>query len=201
VNCHSGPALTDADFHKMGVRDLDTEFTNNPIAGDPRDQGDDIGREAVTGLIEDKWKFLTPTLYNVPKDVFHAGIPGNGTTPEGKTRNGVEIAVTYMLTGDDTFIINNETVNVGKGITIDDPRWTNNSDISDSDKEDLVQFIFNALRDRNYDHKYRPGVDGGILENVFSEFNTAGPNGETIQICSPNNDMTSQGGFGVICND
>ena len=196
VNCHNGPALTDGDFHKMGVRDLSSDFTNNPIAGPFANGDDDMGRMAVTGLIEDRWKFLTPTLYNVPKDVFHGGIPG------ASNRAGVEIAVNYMLKGTGTYEDRNgNLVDVGKGVIIEDPNWTDNSDISENDQDDLVAFIFNALRDRNYDQKYRPGVDGGNLEKVFSEFNIAGTNGSTVVICSPNNDENSQGGLGVICND
>jgi cytochrome c peroxidase len=47
--CHGGPLLSDQNFHYIGVR--------------PRDE--DKGREIVTGSINDRGRFKTPTLRNV----------------------------------------------------------------------------------------------------------------------------------------
>ena len=48
ASCHTPPLFTDNRFHNIGVR---------PVA-------EDVGRQAVTGLFEDRGKFRTPTLRN-----------------------------------------------------------------------------------------------------------------------------------------
>jgi cytochrome c peroxidase len=47
--CHGGPLLSDQNFHNIGVRP----------------QVEDIGREIVTGSVNDRARFKTPTLRNV----------------------------------------------------------------------------------------------------------------------------------------
>jgi cytochrome c peroxidase len=47
--CHDGPLLSDQDFHNVGVRP----------------QAEDFGRALVTGLVNDRAKFKTPSLRNV----------------------------------------------------------------------------------------------------------------------------------------
>ncbi len=60
AGCHSGPLLSDQDFHAMG----------QPPIGPGRQQGEDgysrdIGRAAVTQMPEDLYAFRTPMLRNV----------------------------------------------------------------------------------------------------------------------------------------
>ncbi|MBK7933738.1 MAG: hypothetical protein IPK01_09600 [Acidobacteria bacterium] len=57
--CHGGPLLSDNNYHNIGVRP----------------QNEDIGRGAVTGLVEDNGRFKTPTLRNVSLrgPFFHNG--------------------------------------------------------------------------------------------------------------------------------
>jgi cytochrome c peroxidase len=61
--CHSGPFQTDQDFHAIGVPQI------GPGKGDNQDGysdgRDDFGREQVTGNINDRFKFRTPTLRQV----------------------------------------------------------------------------------------------------------------------------------------
>jgi len=61
--CHNGPFLTDHQFYSTGVPQI------GPGKGDNQsgysDGHDDFGREAVTGDINDRFKFRTPTLRQV----------------------------------------------------------------------------------------------------------------------------------------
>jgi cytochrome c peroxidase len=62
-SCHSGVFQTDHDFHAVGMPQI------GPGKGDDLpgfDEGlDDFGRERVTGMEEDRFRFRTPTLRNV----------------------------------------------------------------------------------------------------------------------------------------
>jgi len=53
--CHRGPLLTDQQFHNTGVVVLGPGL----VGGGP-----DVGRAAVTGLAEDRYRFRTPPLRN-----------------------------------------------------------------------------------------------------------------------------------------
>ena len=59
VSCHSGPLLTDLDFHAIAMPRL------GPFKGLGMEGRDDFGRELVTGNPTDRDKFRTPTLRNV----------------------------------------------------------------------------------------------------------------------------------------
>jgi len=59
ASCHSGKFLTDHQFHAIGVPPV------GPGKGVGIDGYDDYGREGVTDLIEDRYKFKTPALRNV----------------------------------------------------------------------------------------------------------------------------------------
>lgn len=59
ASCHSGPLLTDHDFHAVGVPQV------GPGKGDGPDGRDDFGRERVTSDPADRFKFRTPSLRNV----------------------------------------------------------------------------------------------------------------------------------------
>ena len=58
-NCHSGTFQTDHDFHAIAMPQI------GPGKGDGFDGRDDYGRERVTHVIEDRYRFRTPTLRNV----------------------------------------------------------------------------------------------------------------------------------------
>jgi len=57
--CHAGPFQTDHDFHAIAMPQI------GPGKGDGPSGRDDFGRERVTGLAEDRFKFRTPSLRNV----------------------------------------------------------------------------------------------------------------------------------------
>lgn len=58
-SCHSGPLQTDHQFHAIGIPQV------GPGKGDGPSGHDDFGREQVTGDINDRYRFRTPTLRNV----------------------------------------------------------------------------------------------------------------------------------------
>lgn len=57
--CHSGVFQTDHAFHAIAMPQI------GPGKGDGANGHDDYGRERVTGAIEDRYRFRTPTLRNV----------------------------------------------------------------------------------------------------------------------------------------
>ena len=59
ADCHSGTYLTDLDFHAIAMPQI------GPGKGDGPRFDDDWGRGRETGLVEDRYKFRTPTLRNV----------------------------------------------------------------------------------------------------------------------------------------
>ncbi len=59
ATCHSGPLLTDQEFHAVSVPQL------GPGKGHGDDGLSDFGREAVSGDASDRYKFRTPSLRNV----------------------------------------------------------------------------------------------------------------------------------------
>lgn len=67
VQCHSGPALSDGNFHALGTKDL-----QNALPGDPAH----LGRGGYTLNPDDMFKFKTPTLYNLEGEIFffHGGV-------------------------------------------------------------------------------------------------------------------------------
>ena len=68
--CHSGPLMSDFNYHNLGIPDHGPGFDGN---------GKDYGRYAVTGNEKDKYRFRTPPLRNVSKTApyFHNGIITN----------------------------------------------------------------------------------------------------------------------------
>ncbi|HEB58161.1 MAG TPA: cytochrome-c peroxidase [Gammaproteobacteria bacterium] len=58
-NCHSGKFQTDHAFHAIAMPQI------GPGKGDGVDGHDDYGRERVTGNVQDRYRFRTPTLRNV----------------------------------------------------------------------------------------------------------------------------------------
>jgi cytochrome c peroxidase len=59
VSCHSGKFQTDHAFHALGMPQI------GPGKGDGFEGHDDYGREQVTGDVNDRYRFRTPSLRNV----------------------------------------------------------------------------------------------------------------------------------------
>ncbi|MFN2261112.1 MAG: cytochrome-c peroxidase [Psychroflexus sp.] len=127
TSCHSGVLFTDQTYRNNGL----------PI--DP--QYNDIGRERVTGEIEDRYKFKVPTLRN--------------------------IALTYPYMHDGRFqtlseVLNHYDSGIEETENLDPVFYTNNNAIgiplSDTEKAQLLAFL-QTLTDDNF-----------ILDQRFSEF-------------------------------
>ena len=58
-DCHAGTYQTDLDFHALAMPQI------GPGKGDGPNGYEDFGRERVTGLASDRFRFRTPTLRNV----------------------------------------------------------------------------------------------------------------------------------------
>jgi len=63
MDCHSGTYLSDQDFHAIGMPQIGPGKGQNLPGFD--DGFDDLGREGVTGDVNDRLKFRTPPLRNV----------------------------------------------------------------------------------------------------------------------------------------
>ncbi|MFQ5472993.1 MAG: cytochrome-c peroxidase [Dehalococcoidia bacterium] len=63
ISCHSGVFQTDHAFHTIGVPQVGPGKGHN--APGQTDGHDDLGREAVTGSADDRFRFRTPSLRNV----------------------------------------------------------------------------------------------------------------------------------------
>jgi len=68
ARCHTGPLLSDGRFHNTGLPQLGpgSDLNATPLLGILLPGGGpDLGREAVTGLPEDRYRFRTASLLNV----------------------------------------------------------------------------------------------------------------------------------------
>lgn len=127
MNCHTGPALKDQEFHAFGFGHFDDSI--DAVVLD--DAGfDDVkkGRGGFTGNSADDYKFKTPTLYNL-KD---AGFYGHGSTFSTieeviRYKNGASLQ-------DNNAIIN---IAVEKGTL----------NLTEEEISDLVFFVENSLYD------------------------------------------------------
>ena len=69
VSCHSGPSLSDGNFHAIGMGDLDV--CPEEIFQTTSDLPVHLGRGAFTGNSADNYKFKTPQLYNLTDSPFY----------------------------------------------------------------------------------------------------------------------------------
>lgn len=134
VQCHSGPALSDNNFHAIGFEDIDT----NPdaIITNP-DFTEVLGRASFTGDAEDNFKFKTPTLYNL-KD--HA------TLGHGSSFNSIKEVITYK----NDINVQNSMLNF-----TDLSYFQHKLYLSDSEIDDLSHFVEKSLYDSNLE-RYVP---------------------------------------------
>ncbi|MCB0664365.1 MAG: cytochrome-c peroxidase [Saprospiraceae bacterium] len=72
VNCHTGPALNEMNFHGLGMKDLD----GPGIYGTAVDKVENRGRGGFTNNPDDNYKFKVPQLYNLKDSPFY-GHGGN----------------------------------------------------------------------------------------------------------------------------
>ncbi|MEO9952338.1 cytochrome c peroxidase [Nonlabens sp.] len=127
MNCHTGPALKDQEFHAFGFGHFDDSI-DAVVLDDAGFEDVKKGRGGFTGNSADDYKFKTPTLYNL-KD---AGFYGHGST-----FSTIEEVIRYK---NDISLQDNNAVNnlaVEKGAI----------DLTEEEISDLVFFIENSLYD------------------------------------------------------
>ena len=83
VDCHSGPLLTDLDFHAIAMPQL------GPGKGVGDGGHEDFGRGSISGNPEDDFKFRTPTLRNIALTAPY-GHSGAYDTLEGVVRHHLD---------------------------------------------------------------------------------------------------------------
>ena len=130
VECHTGPALKDGEFHAFGMGDID--FMGDSVILDAFNmEAIRRGRGGFTGNPQDMYKFKTPTLYNVADAKFL----GHGATFE---------------TVRDVLVYKNQGIAQEDGVPA-----TNLADqfgdtfLTEEELDDLTAFIENGLRDPN----------------------------------------------------
>lgn len=142
--CHSGPLFTDQGFHALGLPAFGPGRTR-PWDPMPRD----VGRMGKTNLLEDAYRFRTPSLRNV---ALTAPYGHNGAYPSldamirhhaGQDHWSPEMAalpeVPWLAAGD--FAIRNDRLEMARQTAVRDlPPFT----VTESEVADLVAFL-NAL--------------------------------------------------------
>lgn len=136
INCHTGPALKDQDFHAYGFGHFDD--SNNAVVLD--DAGFDAvkkGRGGFTNNPADDYKFKTPTLYNLRDAAFYG---------HGGTFQSIEEVVRYKLSNQlqDTNVPFSQIASE-KGDAV----------LTEEEIQDLVSFLENSLYD-SYLSRYVP---------------------------------------------
>ncbi|WP_240642130.1 cytochrome-c peroxidase [Nonlabens xiamenensis] len=141
INCHTGPALKDQDFHAFGFGHFDD--SQDAVVLD--DGGFDAvrrGRGGFTGNSADDYKFKTPTLYNLRDAAFYG---------HGGTFNSIAEVVRYKNANDlqDPAARANLASEMG------------NINLTFQEMEDLTQFLEFALYDSTLDRYVPESVKSG----------------------------------------
>ncbi|MEI6816413.1 MAG: cytochrome c peroxidase [Bacteroidota bacterium] len=117
-NCHKKPLFTDNSFRNNGLR-MDTSLR-------------DIGREKITGLITDKYKFKVPSLRNVELTYPYMH--------DGRFRTLKDV-LDFYAKGDF------ETINLDESVK-------RNIGLSEKDKHDIIAFL-KTLTDKTFTYDMR----------------------------------------------
>ncbi|MBT8219282.1 MAG: hypothetical protein KJP00_05645 [Bacteroidia bacterium] len=157
VSCHSGKAFSAVNFYALGVNDL---YQRGGTFGTSAEDIRNLGRGGFTGLSEDMHKFKVPQLYNLGDAPFFF---------HGSSKFSLEEVVEYFDRG----VPENPRVPEEQISSLLRPLY-----LTPQEKEDLVEFLTNGLRDPNL-ARYVP--DAVLSGNCF-----------------PNNDPFSQIDLG--CN-
>ena len=154
AECHSGPALSSMTFHALGMRDLDA--TQSFVHG--LDENVRKGRGGFTENATDNYKFKTPQLYSI-QDSPHFG--------HGASFKSIDQVIRYKNRGV------KENANVPQEYISSSFK---SLDLTESEIQDLTQFIRTGLYDNNL-QRYTPS---SVLSGQ----------------CIPNNDGMSQNDLG-----
>ncbi len=156
VKCHNGTPLNNPDqFFAIGVKDL--YETGQAIKTDVNDKAN-LGRGGFTGRAEELYKFKVPQLYNMKDTPFFF---------HGSSKHTMHEVVEYFNRAEP------ENARVPKEQIAPQFRPLG---LSESDINDLVAFLENALYDRQMDRYVPEAVMSGN--------------------CFPNNDVQSQADLG-----
>ncbi len=157
ASCHYEPNLGSNEFHAMGVKDMYQRSSFNTSADDKRNRG----RAGFTLRDEDLYKFRVPPIYNMGDSPFYF---------HGSSKLTLEQLVDYKIEA------KSENPNVSNDRLSE--KFLPITDITEAEREALLMFLINGLRDPNLD-RFAP-------ETV--------PSGN----CFPNNDYDSRVDLGCL---
>lgn len=142
-NCHTGPALSETDFHALGMGDL--HMCPEETFQAPEDSPANLGRAQFTGLDEDKFKFKTPQLYNLTDSKFFG---------HGSSHRSIKEVVEYFNNGV-------PQMDIPEGQLAEEFTSLN---LSEQDIEDITAFLAESLYDSNL-ARYQPEatLSGGCI--------------------------------------
>ncbi len=148
--CHSGAFQTDQKYHAIAMPQI------GPGKGDGSDGHDDFGRERVTGEIDDRYKFRTPTLRQVAftGPWGHSGAYNSLEAVVRHHLNPVESLNNYdptqalLVSRDDLdqldFIAHND---LSRREALANANTLEPIELTDSEVSDLLEFLTVALTD------------------------------------------------------
>lgn len=143
--CHTGPGLSDVDFHALGVKDL---YQAKPDAfATTEDDKRNFGRGGFTGKDEDMFAYKIPQLYNMKDNPFFF---------HGGSKQSLEEVLDYKIKA------------VSENPKVDNSRLSPKFqplDLSEKEKKHLLAFLKEGLYDPNVVEKYVP--DFIMSENCF----------------------------------
>ena len=156
ANCHYEKNLGSGELHALGVQDM----YQRPSFDASEDDKRNLGRGGFTLKEEDNYKFRVPQLYNVGDAPFYFHGASKATLEEVIDYKSEAVSENYKV---DDQILSEKFLPI---------------DLSQEEKDNLLQFLRVSLRDPNLD-RYMPN-------DILSGF------------CFPNNDYQSQLDLG--CN-
>ena len=156
ANCHYEPNMGSTEFHALGVKDMYQRSSFDASANDRRN----LGRAGFTLNSEDNYKFRVPPIYNMGDSPFYF---------HGASKLTLEQVIDYKIEAQ------SENPNISNSLLSEKFRPI---DITEDEREALLQFLLKSLRDPNL-VRFKPD---------------AVPSGN----CFPNNDYDSQIDLGCI---
>ncbi|MEO9502398.1 MAG: cytochrome c peroxidase [Nonlabens ulvanivorans] len=136
MNCHTGPALKDQDFHAFGFGHFD-DSNDAVVLDDANFDNVKKGRGGFTNNPSDDYKFKTPTLYNLRDANFYG---------HGGTFNSIEEVIRYKLSSQvqDNNVPLSQIASEKGAVTL-----------TEEEIQDLIFFVENSLYD-SYLTRYVP---------------------------------------------
>lgn len=138
--CHTGPALNDENFYALGMFDFFKSGADDVVVKDSLSfkRNARLGRKGFTNLGRDRFKFKTPTLYNLIDNGFYG---------HGGSFTSLRDIITYKLNGVPQKDGSNGQAPVP--VHLLDPIFKEKQNLTENQINNLVLFIENGLRDPN----------------------------------------------------